>query len=200
MRMFAAVVPPERVISDLDDFLAVRRGAAEAERFRWTLAEQFHVTLAFAAAVADRSLDEWVGRLARAARRRTPFGAAIAGGGAFPNVGRAKVLYAALALDDAGRTELDRLATGAKAAATKSGIEVDGGRFRPHLTLARVNKPVEMTNWVRLLDAYRGPDWTIDRIALVASHLGEGPRGRPRYEVVEEFPMGRRSADQPATP
>lgn len=199
--MFAAVVPPEEVISDLDDFLAVRRDAAEPQRFRWTLAEQFHVTLAFAADAPDRSLDEWVERTGRAAARRTPFDAAIAGGGAFPNVGRAKVLYAALRLDDMGRTEIDRLATGAKAAATKSGVEVDGGRFRPHLTVARVNKPVEMTNWVRLLDAYRGPTWTVDRIALVESHLGEGPRGRPRYELVEEFPLGRPvDRAQPAMP
>lgn len=198
MRMFAAVVPPEAVITHLDEFLDARRAAAEPQRFRWVRAEQFHLTLAFAADVPDRPLDEWVERLARAARRRTPFSAAIAGGGAFPNVGRGKLLYAGLALDDAGRTELDRLATGAKAAATKSGIEVDGGRFRPHLTLARVNKPVEMTNWVRLLDAYRGPDWTVDRVALVASYLGEGPGGRPRYDVVEEFAMGR--TDQPATP
>jgi 2'-5' RNA ligase len=198
MRMFAAVVPPESVIEDLDEFLAVRREAAEPLRFRWTLAEQLHMTLAFAPAVPDRSLDEWVERLERAARRRTPFGAVLTGGGAFPNVARAKVLYAAVGLDEAGRTEIDRLATGTRAAATKSGIEVDGGRFRPHVTLARVNKPVEMTNWVRLLDGYRGPEWTVDRVALVESHLGEGPRGRPRYAVVEEFPLGREP--QPATP
>lgn len=192
--MFAAVVPPEDVVSDLDEFLAVRR---EAAAFRWALPEQFHVTLVFAQHVPDRCYDEWVERLERAARRRTPFTAVVNGGGAFPNVGRARVLYAALGLDEAGRTELSRLATGARAAATKSGIEVDGGRFRPHVTLARVNRPVEMTNWVRLMDAYRGPVWTVDRISLVASHLGEGPRGRPRYEVVEEFALGR---DQPATP
>jgi 2'-5' RNA ligase len=40
---------------------------------------------------------------------------------------------------------------------------------------------------VRLLDAYRGPSWTVDGFTLVASYLGEGPRGRPRHAVVEEF-------------
>jgi len=197
MRMFVAVVPPEPIVADLDEFLAVRREAAQAEGFRWTLAEQFHVTLAFAGSVPERSLEEWVERLERAGRRRTPFTTVITGGGAFPDVARAKVLYAGIERDDRSRVELNRLATGARAAATKSGVEVDGGRFRPHVTLARVNRPREMTNWVRLLDAYRGPEWTVDRIALVQSHLGEGPRGRPRYQVVEEFPLGR---DQPATP
>ena len=43
---------------------------------------------------------------------------------------------------------------------------------------------------MRLLDAYEGPVFTVDQVALVASHLGEGPRRRPRYEVVETFLLG----------
>ena len=99
------------------------------------------------------------------------------------------MLWAGLDLDEPGRTELDRLATGARAAASRTGIAVDGQRFRPHLTLARLGRPTEVSNWVRLLDAYAGPAWTADTVALVASHLGEGPGGRPRYEVVEELTL-----------
>ena len=58
---------------------------------------------------------------------------------------------------------------------------MDGKRFRPHLTVARCGRPTEVTAWVRLLDGYRGPAWQADRLTLVASHLGEGPRRRPRY-------------------
>lgn len=186
MRMFAAVVPPDHAVDDLDAFLEVRRSAAG---FRWAAAEQLHLTLAFMADVPDRSLDDLVERLARAAARRTPVTTRIAGGGAFPNARRARVLWAGLELDESGRTELDRLATGARAAAAKAGAEVDGQRFKPHVTVARLGRPEEVSNWVRLLDAYGGPTWTVDRLTLVASHLGEGPRRRPRYEVVAEFPL-----------
>ena len=187
MRMFVALVPPEEAVEDLDAFLEPRRAAGE---FRWADAGQFHLTLAFLAEVADRHLDELVERLGRAAARRTPFPTRVAGGGAFPNVGRARVIWAGLELDETGRTELDRLATGARAAATRTGIEVNGQRFRAHLTLARLGRPAEVSDWVRLLDAYSGPAWTADRIALIESHLGEGPRKRPRYEVVEEYTLG----------
>jgi 2'-5' RNA ligase len=186
MRMFAALVPSAEAVTDLDDFLAVRRDAAP---FRWAVAEQFHVTLAFLAEVPDRRLDELVERLGRAAHRRTAFVARIAGGGAFPNPARARVVWAGLEVDDVGRTELPRLATGARAAASKSGIEVDGQRFHPHLTLARLGRPQDVSSWVRLLDSYRGPAWRADRVDLIASHLGEGPRKRPRYERVESFPL-----------
>jgi len=189
MRMFVAAVPPPSALEHLEEFLSVRRDAAA---FRWTVREQWHVTLAFLADVPDRSYDDLLERLARAARKRRRMSAAIAGGGAFPNVGRARVVWAGVDVDAAGidgAEELRRLATGCRAAASKAGIEVAGERFKPHVTLARVGRPVEVTPWVRLLDAYRGPEFPIDEISLIASHLGEGPRKRPRYEVVEKFPL-----------
>jgi RNA 2',3'-cyclic 3'-phosphodiesterase len=188
MRMFVALVPPQQVVDHLDDFLEVRR---EAAPLRWTAADQLHVTLAFLAEVPERTLDELVERLGRAASRRTPVATRVAGGGAFPNPGRARVVWAGLELDEPGRTEVSRMATGARAAAAKSGIAVDGQRFRPHLTVARLKRPAEVTPWVRLLDGYQGPSWRADTYTLVASHLGEGPRNRPRHEVVATFPVGR---------
>src|SRR4051794_27344854 len=116
MRLFAAVVPPPEALEHLDEFLDVRR---EAGDFRWVQADQVHVTLAFLADAPERTLDDLVERLGRAAARRTAVGTAIRGGGAFPNVGRAKVLWAGLDLDETGRTELGRLATGCRAAAAR---------------------------------------------------------------------------------
>jgi 2'-5' RNA ligase len=189
MRMFVAAVPPVAALEDLEEFLSVRR---EAAPFRWTVPDQWHVTLAFLADVPDRAYDDLVERLTRAARKRQPMRATIAGGGAFPNVGRAKVLWCGVELDTAGLDggeELRRLATGCRAAASKAGIEVAGERFKPHITIARTGHPVEATSWVRLLDTYRGPAYDVDEISLIASHLGEGPRKRPRYEVLETFPL-----------
>jgi len=182
--MFAALVPPPEAVADLDAFWEVRRAAAP---FRWVAAEQLHLTLAFYAAVPERSLDDLVERLERAAGRRTPFEARVAGGGAFPHAAGARVLWAGL--DTPERDELDRLAAGARAAASRAGVAVDGRRFRPHLSVARLGRPGEVTAWVRLLDTYAGPAWTVDTLTLLASYLGQGPRGRPRYEVVGEFPL-----------
>jgi 2'-5' RNA ligase len=114
----------------------------------------------------------------------------VAGGGAFPDPARARVLWAGLDLDVAGAAELERLAAGARAAAARTGVVVDGQRFRPPLTLARLARPTEVSRWVRVLDSYAGPAWTADRVVLVASHLGEGPRRRPRHEVLAELPLG----------
>ena len=58
--MFVALVPPEEAVEHLDEFLDRRR---EAGSFRWARPEQFHVTLAFLAEVADRQLDDLLERL-----------------------------------------------------------------------------------------------------------------------------------------
>jgi RNA 2',3'-cyclic 3'-phosphodiesterase len=187
MRMFVAVVPPDDALEDLEEFLGPRREAGVG--LRWTVPDQWHLTLAFMPEVAPRHLDDLVERLGRAASRRTPFAVALAGGGAFPNPGRAKVLYAGVETEDS--EELRRLAVGARAAANKAGAEAGGGRFRAHVTLARSGRTFEATRWLRILEAYRGPAWEADRIVLIESHLGEGPRKRPRYEVVEELALGR---------
>ncbi len=191
--MFVALVPPEAAVEDLAGFLEPRREAGPG--LRWTVPEQWHVTLAFMSDVADRHLDDLLARLERAAARRTAFPVTLAGGGAFPHPGRAKVLYTGV---DAGdrHEELRRLATGARAAATKAGAEAAGGRFRAHVTLARTGRPVEATRWVRVLEPYRGPTWTVGQVTLVASHLGEGPRRRPRYEHLAVFPL-RNTAETP---
>lgn len=194
MRMFAAVVPPEDVVEDLEEFLGPRRESdrlASERPLRWTMPFQWHLTLAFMAQVPERSLDDLVERLTRAGRRRTPFTLRIAGGGAFPGPARAKVLYAGVEADDAAAEELRRLSTGARAAAGKAGASAEGGPFKPHLTLARSGRPVEATRWIRVLETYRSREFEVDSFVLVESHLGEGPRKRPRHETVGRFALGR---------
>jgi 2'-5' RNA ligase len=183
-RAFVAAYPSAEAIAHLEAFLEARRDAGD---FRWAPPEHWHLTLAFFADVPDRSFDTLVEGLEAAVAKRSAMTAGIAGGGAFPHIGRAKVLWAGADIDDAA--ELARLAKGCRAAGATAGAPPAGERFRPHLTLARINPPIEATKWVRLLDAYRGPSWSIDEIALVESHLGEGPKRRPRHEVVATFPF-----------
>lgn len=185
VRMFIALLLPEEVKQDLAAFLEPRQEAGPD--LRWTVPEQWHLTLAFLPEVTDRHSDELLERCERAAARRAPLDLRLSGAGAFPNPGRAKVLWAGV--EPAGE-ELMRLAGGVRAAGSKSGIPVGGGRFHPHLTLARLAAPAEVTRWLQVLDLYAGPSWRAQEVALIASHLGQGRNGTARHEVCRTFPLG----------
>lgn len=197
MRLFAAVVPPEEAAEDLADFLQPRQVATAdlPARLRWTMPHQWHVTLAFMPEVAQRCLEDLDERLTRACAKRRPMPMRLAGAGAFPHIPLAKVVWAAVEMEDADREELRRLSVGCRAAAAKSGADVEGGRFHPHVTLARLGRPADVHRWVDVLSTYDGPAWVADQVCLFASHLGQGHRGRPRYELIGRYQLG---ADQRA--
>ncbi len=186
MRLFVAIVPPEEVLEDLADHLGPRQEAGPD--LRWTDPEQWHLTLAFMAQVAERRLDDLEERLTRLARRHAPLTLRVTGAGCFPHVARARVLFAGV---EDPAASLPDLARGVRGVAAKAGADPDGGRFRAHLTLARLRPPTDATRWVRVFDAYVGPAWVAERLTLVQSHLGQGRGGRPRYETLDTFALGR---------
>ena len=183
MRVFSAVIPPEDAAGDLDEFLDGRRDDPAAARLGWSRPDQWHVTLAFMGAARPDAVDAFVERVAEVAPTLPAPTLRVRGGGAFPVVERAKVLYASVTGDvDA----LGRLSARVRNAAAVTGCAPDGRAFVPHLTLARSRVPFEATRWVRILQTYSGPAFTADRIVIVESRLG---RGRPRYDVLAEVPL-----------
>lgn len=99
MRLFAALLPPDRVTAEL---LAVRdelRLQPGADRLRWTERANWHITLAFYGEVTERRYGELCERLARAAARSRPLALCVAGGGRFGD----RALWAGIA--EAARTE-----------------------------------------------------------------------------------------------
>lgn len=191
MRIFAALVPPRPVLEDLGTFLEPRREAGTD--LRWTDAEQWHVTLAFMPQVPERSLDALVEEVSAAVTGREPLALRLEGGGAFPNAYAARVLWAGVQAGESALAALAKLSRGVRQAANHAGAGPEGGPFHPHVTLARVRRPAEVTRWLRVLDSYAGPSWLADEVTLVASHLGEGRGRRPRYENLATLPLAARS-------
>jgi 2'-5' RNA ligase len=172
-------------LDDLADFLAPRQEAGGD--LRWTVPEQWHVTLAFMAEVPERALDRVLDGVAGAAAAATPLALSLEGAGAFPHPYDARVLWVGVGGED---TALRSLARGVRSACAHAGGSPDGGRFRGHVTLARMRRPLEATRWLRVLEGYAGPRWTASTVTVIASHLGEGPARRPRYEVLAAVPLG----------
>ncbi len=182
-RMFVAVVPPDDVVEELADFLEPREGMP------WIAAEQWHLTLAFMESVPDHRVDDLADGLADRLGRHAAFDVRLWGAGCFPAPERASVLW--LGVDEPAGERLTSLSTNARHVANSVGATPDGRAFVPHLTLARLRRPVEATKWLRVLDAFVSSAWTVDEVHLVESHLGEGAHRRPRHETVARLPLAQ---------
>ena len=179
-RLFVAVVPPASVREAWEAFLEPRRVAGT--ELRWVLPESWHVTCAFMGRVADDAVDDLGEALAAVAARTAPLLLTVGGGGAFPHPDAAKVLW--LGVTD-GAPELGELAVRCRNAATGCGIEVEGGRFRPHVTIARANGP-RVLRWLQVLDAIEPQSWTVAQLRLVRSGMLPGGAG---YQTVGEYAL-----------
>ncbi|MGH8823511.1 MAG: RNA 2',3'-cyclic phosphodiesterase [Jiangellaceae bacterium] len=179
MRLFVAVPPPPDVVAHLEAVVQPLRD----DVLRWTVTDAWHLTLAFYGEVADRRVDDLEGRLARAARRHPAVSLRLTGAGRFG--GRA--LWIGCTGDTA---PLRRLAASAAAAGRRVGARADERRsYRPHLTMARASRPVDLRPYVTALREYEGVVWTADGVALIRSYLGAGEDRRARYETLSTFAL-----------
>jgi len=166
MRLFAALLPPPEALAEVERAVAPYRTVYEG--LRWPAPETWHITLAFFGEVPEAVLPELSARLARAAARHPAARLALAGAGAFPTAGRARVLWMGVTGDP-----LTRLADSVKAAARRVGVEpADSRRYHPHLTLARAKYESDLSSLADSLAAFEGSAWEARAVHLVRSHLG----------------------------
>jgi 2'-5' RNA ligase len=198
VRLFAALLLPSRVVEWLAGPVdAAREAAAECSdgpRLRWVSGEQWHVTVTFFGEVTDDRLEDLQVRLARAASRASALDLVLAGPGRFGSARRTRVLWQGV---DGDTAALRALAASCRAAGRRAGLTTRGlaadERYRPHITLARVTPPGDVSAVTAALDAPRPsgpPSWRADGLVLVRSDLGAGAQGRARHTVLSRFPLG----------
>jgi len=187
MRLFAAVLPPEEVTSELATEVAELRRQPGAERLRWTGRPGWHFTLAFYGEVDDDLVPELSARLERVAHRTAPFPLALRGGGQF---GHGRALWTGVEGD---LETLRLLADRSEAAARKAGVPMgEHRRYKAHLTVARSRDAVDVRPYVAVLDDFTSRTWTVDELVLVRSNLPKSgvPGEQPRYEAVARWSLG----------
>lgn len=165
-RLFVAVWPPDDV---LDTLAALRRPPAAG--VKWTVREQWHVTLRFLGHLDD------AGAVAEALAAVAPSVAAteVLLGPAVGRYGR-RILHVPVA-------GLDEPAAAVIAATARLGRPPDDRRFSGHITLARVARGARC-DLRELTGEAVSAKWHVGEFCLVESQLS--PEGA-RYQVAERF-------------
>jgi 2'-5' RNA ligase len=159
-RGFLAIVPPPDVLDAIDALLE----RPKSSKFAWTRREQWHITLQFYGRVDDP--DALSDGIRAAAAASEPARLVVRGGGAFPSPRKAQVFWLGVDGIDA---LLDLHAT--VAAATRDFIDRrDRIALKPHLTVARLKRSVDLTADVEALEGVAvGRPWTLTELLLLES-------------------------------
>jgi 2'-5' RNA ligase len=138
VRAFVAVPLAGPALERLEEVQRALRRATE--RAAWSVRmiprDNLHLTLRFLGDVAEARIEEIAAALAPIAAR-PPFDLRLAGLGAFPPRGPARVLW--IAVED-GKDDLAALARDVEARIETVGFSPEERPFKPHLTLARVKR------------------------------------------------------------
>ena len=182
LRLFVAVDVPEPVKVRLAE--EIRPFAQKIPGARWTRSEGWHVTLKFLGATWPRLLPEV--RSAISAAAATPaFPSALTALGVFPSPRRARVVWAGLSDPDGRFTEMVK----ALDESLEDYFVPEKRSFTPHLTLARLQPPRDISEFAPDLVGTPVPsaEFPVDHLVLYRSFLS--PHGA-RYEPLESAPLG----------
>jgi 2'-5' RNA ligase len=180
-RLFTGLEIPQSVAQSL----AMMRGGLPGAR--WIDAENYHLTLRFIGDIDDALAREIAGVLARVHRR--PFELRLDGLTSFGGRKPRAVVAAAAPVPPLMelQAEHDRLLQ-------RLGLEPEGRKYTPHVTLARLrdSSSHQVADYLAARGHYRSMPFQVFRFALFSSRASVG--GGP-YIVEEAYPLTRQGAD-----
>ncbi|HID70416.1 MAG TPA: RNA 2',3'-cyclic phosphodiesterase [Desulfobacterales bacterium] len=177
IRLFVSIDPPRDIRSYIK---YLGRGIPGA---RLTPEEQLHLTLHFLGEVEGTMFKDI--REALLNVKKDPFLLQVRGVGHFPPRGNPKVIWAGVSSTE----DLIRLQKAIGKELHACGVELEKGKFSPHITLARLhNSPLQ-----RVIEFLAGnsfltsPSFTVDSFHLYSSQLG---RNGAHHILEESYPLG----------
>jgi 2'-5' RNA ligase len=192
IRTFVAIELPEAIqqgLARVQDQLKQGRPPV-----RWVSPHQIHLTLHFLGEIPPEELPAVAEAARIAASGALPFELEAAGVGAFPNLGRPRVVWVGLQGD---MEALHRLQSRLTQELAARGFPPEDRPFSPHLTLGRVRpqaRPQEARGLGQALAAMKPVllgRWRVTEIRVIRSDLRpEGPLYTPLYLV----PLGHAQA------
>jgi 2'-5' RNA ligase len=184
-RLFVAVpLPPEPLAACIALVDGVRSGPL-GDVPRWVHVANLHLTVRFLGETPPDLTPDAALAVRDALTGAAAFDVVLAGAGAFPEGRKPRALWLGI---ERGSEKLGALADALDPALEPLGWPRDDRPYRPHLTVARLDRS-SLADGGAIADDLRAAaaEWSTsfraDRVVLYRSHLGGGP---PRYEPLVE--------------
>jgi 2'-5' RNA ligase len=148
---------------------------------KWVPRENFHITLRFIGEVDEAQARDLALDLDRV--RVPAFDLALTGAGHFETNRKVRQLWVGVERNEALTALHDRI----DALATRA-VGPDNQRFRPHVTVARLNgaQPDAVRHWLAANSLFRSIPFAVERFVLFSSFLG---KSAAIYREEAEYPL-----------
>lgn len=180
MRLFAALDLPAAILEDLEMMCQGVPGV------RWVPPESMHITLRFIGEVTGHVREDIFDALGTV--RAQPFELTLKGVGHFESGRRPRVLWVGVQRNPG----LLHLQHRVEAAIQRAGLEPEGRKFRPHVTLARIKEDPGPRLPIFLADhnLYESRPFPVDSFTLFSSFLSKnGAIHRPEADFPFDKPL-----------
>jgi 2'-5' RNA ligase len=183
MRLFIASSFPAAVKAPLNE--RVTRVKPRLPPASWVREEAQHLTFAFLGEQPESIVDTLTFLLTERLAKLGAFESTLHGCGFFPNPRHARVGWVGAEPRDRYEAVAVAVRDGVKAA----GIALDGGDFRPHLTIMRIRDhwpPLSIETFEKALRDFVSTPFPVDHVTLYASKLN--PNGAV-HTPLREIPL-----------
>jgi 2'-5' RNA ligase len=177
IRLFAALaIPPESG----EGLRRHQEGLLDA---KWRPLDAFHITLRFMGEVAEPVAEDLDIELAAIAGEALTL--ELAGVGAFGEGQAIDSIWAGVVMTP----DLKQLAGRCESAARRAGLKPDRRAWKPHVTLAYLNRPdpARVAAWIQAHNLLKSPPFRVSSFGLYSSWRGGGGAG---YRLEAEYPLG----------
>jgi len=178
IRSFFALSLPEVSITPVNRAAKRCQTLLASESLRWVPLENYHITLAFLGNISQDDLPRLHSIATKAVDRLPPLDLNLTEVTWFPNAFKPKVLAALIEPNE----ELAGLHASLLQPLRRYGFRVEGKRFHPHITLARVKRNARAS---QLPEVTLDIPLPVNELVLFASRLkANGPIYSPLFELV----------------
>ena len=172
IRAFIAIELPERILQRLVEAQSILKGRHLG--IRWVRKEGIHLTLKFLGNIDSNDVEQVVAAMGRATKTFSPFTLRGEGIGVFPDLRRARVVWAGVSGDAEG---LCALQSNLDSELKRIGFPKEKRVFNGHLTLGRVKSRLDRTKLSEALKAlsdFQTEPFTAQSVVLFQSDLRQG--------------------------
>lgn len=184
-RLFCAIELPDDVRERLQEHIARLRTELPDAAASWSRVENIHLTVKFFGNVAVDRLPKISAAATRTTEQFSKFDIDIGKTGVFPRASRAQVLWIGVG-DPSG--QLSTLQKSLETECATEGFPNEARAYRPHLTIARLRKPVSAR---RLAEAHMKmgfPALTVPVHELIIFRSELSSKGS-RYTAISHHPL-----------